>query len=59
MAAIGWEHASQSEYRGAESYVGSEVRQVVTHRSSVVFLPRCCVGRYRLLRQVETSSRVR
>jgi len=49
----------KSEYLGAESSGGSEVRQVVTHRNSLVLLPFCCMGRYIVLRYVAISSRVR
>ena len=51
--------ASQSAYFGAESSVGSEVRQVVTHRSSFAFLLCWGFGQKRLLRYVATSPGVR
>ena len=50
---------SQSAYRGAKSFVASEVKQVVTHRCSMVFLPYCCTGRYLFLRYLNTSSGLR
>ena len=47
--------ASQSVYLGAEFEVGSEERQVVTHRSVFAFLPYWDFGQKRLLRLASTS----
>jgi hypothetical protein len=51
--------ASQSEYFGVVSSVGSEVRQVVTHRNSLGFLPPMRKGRKRAFRRYATSLDVR
>ena len=44
------DHASQSEYLGVVSSVEFEVRQVVTHRNSLGFLPQMGAGRKRAFR---------
>ena len=51
--------ASQSEYFGVVSSVGSEVRQVVTHRNSFGFLPPIGAGRKRVFRRFANSLGVR
>ena len=52
-------HASQSEYLGVVSSVGSEVRQVVTHRNSLGFLPPMGMERKQVFRRSTTSPGVR
>ena len=52
-------HVSQSEYLGVVSSVGFEVRQVVTHRNSLDFLPLMGEGRKGALRRSAASLGVR
>jgi len=51
-------NASQSEYFGFVSSVGSEVRQVMTHRNSLGFVPPTGVGRKRAFRRFATYQGV-
>ncbi len=51
--------ASQSVYLGEVSSVGSEVRQVVTHRYSLGFFPPMGVGWKRAFKRSATSPGVR
>ena len=48
-------HASQSEYFGVVSSATSEVRQVVTPRNSLGFLPPMGAGRKRAFKRSATS----
>ena len=52
-------HASQLEYLGVVSSVGSEVRQVVTHHNSLGLLPPTGVGRKWAFQRSAASPGVR